>query len=283
MLLLQRPELDDFELTVSWLMKVAHDSGGIFLRARGITPERLPENRKAHRTFLQKCHYGFDLAQRQIGKLVVDYERKARALTSELKDLRRSRDKRAAEIEAFIEVLRNRQLVLRRILDSILYAILLPDTWVQRRLTSTEEIRGIDPDVILRTLTEAVERNRADRLRFNLVADLTTVIHYGDLFEVNKLMPSNRKWRLLELKDGRINELILEELERQEKGAVMEDVISSLEAVHGPAVGKQARRMVKQQQRLSELNDIVHKGSEPTPTLGNSLRSLGKIGRLRIR
>src|ERR1017187_9422621 len=147
---LQHPDLDDFEPVVRRLIYVAHESGGSFLRAEGLGPGDLSNHPKAVRIFLRKCHYGFDLAQRQIGKLVVDYERRVRELEAELKKLRRSRDARVEPVEDLAEVLRNRQLVLRRILDSILFTVLLPDASIQRRLTSNEEIRAIDPDVVAR-------------------------------------------------------------------------------------------------------------------------------------
>lgn len=265
---LQHPDLDDFEITVRRLVHLAHESGGTFLRAEGLGPEDLPHNPKARRIFLHKCHYGFDLAQRQIGKLAVEYERRVRALEAEVKALRRSRDERVDTVEYLVAVLENRQFVLRRILDSILFAVLLPDTSIQRRLTSNEEIRAIDPEVVAHTLEIAVERNKEDRARFNIVADLTTVIHYGDLLEIDKSRPRDRPWRLIELKEGKVNELIAAELSNQDNVST-EDAITALEAFHGKAVAKQARRMVRQQQRLSRLDDIVDKDIGIEPYVGD--------------
>ncbi len=262
---LQHPELDDFELTVRRLIYTAHETGGSFLRAEGLSPEDLPSHPKAHRIFIQKCHYGFDLAQRQLGRLVVEYERRIRLLEADLKEFRRARDPRVKAVEELIAVLQNRQLVLRRILDSILYTVLLPDTSIQRRLTSNEEIRGIDPDVTLRTLEVSVERNRSNRFRFNIVADLTTVILYGDLLEIDKKSTrKDRQWRLIELKDGKMNELIGAELWSQGSSST-EEAISALEAAHGKSAAKQARRMVRQQQRLTQLDEIIDtdRGTDP--------------------
>jgi hypothetical protein len=86
---LQHPELDDFELTVRRLIHTAHETGGNFLRAEGLGPEDLSSHPKAHHIFIQKCHYGFDLAQRRIGRLVVEYERRIRLLEADLKEFRR--------------------------------------------------------------------------------------------------------------------------------------------------------------------------------------------------
>jgi hypothetical protein len=276
---LQHPDLDDFEPVVRRFIHVAHETGGDYLRSEGLGIEDLPRHPKARRVFLQKCHYGFDLAQRQIGRLVVEYERRIRALEAKLKDLRRERDPQARTVKGLVGVLESRQLVLRRILDSMLYTILGSDTSVQRRLTSNEEIRGIDPDVVAHTLEIAAERNKADRSRFNIVADLTTVVHYGDLLEVDKSARKDRQWRLIELKEGKVNELIAAEL-LAKGSAPTESAIEAMQAAHGPAVAKQARRVVRQQQRLAQLDEIIDTDVGVEPSTGELIARFPEVIRL---
>jgi hypothetical protein len=269
---LDHPELDDFEPVLDRLARTAHSTGAQYMRENGLTLETVHQNQKTSRDFFRKCHYGFDLAQRQAAKLVVEYEVRLRELRKELKEARRAHDRRASDIEALICVIENRQLVLRRLVDSILWVILMPDTWVLRRLGHGTDIKNIDPEVLLHTVQVAVDRNREERMHFNVVSDLTTVIDIGDLVEVDQ--SHGRRWTILELKEGKINELIAEKIERHD-GTLTPDDVSHLFEEHGESVVRQAHRVVRQVRRLDQVTEIVttDKGIDPWHDLPISLSS----------
>jgi len=55
----------------------------------------------------------------------------------------------------------------------------------------------IDPEVLKHTVEVATERNREDRMRFSIVADLTTPVQIGDLVEIDR-SKEPRSWRVIE-------------------------------------------------------------------------------------
>jgi hypothetical protein len=158
------------------------------LEAEGLKLDSIAADPSTRRRFLQACHYGYDLAQRQIGRTVIEYELEIRTMNDQLSGARKSRDKEIARsLLHRIALLRRRQLVLRRFIDSILYGIIAGQTWVLRRVMIDEEIRAIDPRTLQRTLEIATERNREDRMTFSLVSDLSTVVQVGDLVHPRSL------------------------------------------------------------------------------------------------
>lgn len=80
----------------------------------------------AFRRFIRGCHYGFDVAQKGIGRLVCECELEVRRLTRELKAARRQRDKNSeGNILMEINALRYQELLIRRLADSILAHLVL--------------------------------------------------------------------------------------------------------------------------------------------------------------
>ena len=205
---LEHPQLEPFEPTLSRLMGITHTSGIWELEKKGFRLPEIKDRPAALRAFLRGCHYGYDLAQRQIAALVIEIENTIAERTQKLKELRRARNCEAKAVLSHIRILRNRQITLRRLVDSILYAIIRAQSWLLRRFTMDLRIRPIDPVVLERTIQVAVARNRENRLKFNLVSDLSTVVQIGDLVEVDLTARKDRKWAVIELKQGRVNELL---------------------------------------------------------------------------
>src|SRR5207245_7159407 len=144
-------------------------------------------------------HYGFDLAQRQVTRAVIDLEEKARSLSG-----RPRGDADAAKNRVqLLRVIRTRQRVLRRLIDSILWQILYPEERALRYFAVDDRLHPIDPPVLMRLADIAHQRNREDRLKFNVVCDLTTAVHIGDLVEVDRTNLTKASWRVVELKDGK--------------------------------------------------------------------------------
>jgi hypothetical protein len=125
-------------------------------------------------------------------------------------------------------------------------------------------MRPIDPVVLERTIRVAVDRNRENRLKFNLVSDLTTVLQIGDLIEIDATAQRDPKWTVIELKEGRTNELLAGMIGEKEATLEAED-FESMKKLVGDTAPKQAQRMLRQQRRMRELTRIVEtdRGIDP--------------------
>ena len=107
-----------------------------------------------------------------------------------------------------------------------------------------------------RTAQAAHELNAADRLKFHVICDLTTGVYIGDLVQVDRSTLTGRSWRVVELKEGRMNDLLASTIE--EKGgelspADLEEVRQSL----GDAAASQATRMLRQRARTEAFRSIL--------------------------
>jgi hypothetical protein len=264
-MVLEDESLPPFEPTLSRLYELALRNGFAALEKEGYGYADFMGNPSIRRKFLQACHYGYDLAQRQIAGLVIEMEKDAKRLTQEVKEHRRNRDQvNAKNIVNRIQVIRNRQLTLRRLVDSILFTIIEQQNWLFRRFTVDMQVHNIDPDVLGRTVQIAVDRNRDDRMKFSLVSDLSTVVQIGDLVEIDLTSEKERKWRVIELKEGQVNEKLAGLIDR-EKPENRIDLPEKLKSTLSDKAVKQARRMVKQGRRMDELKRIVEtdRGMDP--------------------
>lgn len=263
---LDHSNLEPFEPTISQLLAVGHTSGIWELEKKGFRLPDIEHNSSALRHFIRGCHYGFDLAQRKTAALVIKMEHEIAEAREQLKQLRRSRDIKVKVVLSRIEVLRNRQIVLRRLVDSILYTIIRAESWILRRLTVDLQIHPIDPVVLERTTQLAVERNRENRLRFSVVSDLTTVVQIGDLVEIDMMTPGSRKWAVIELKEGKVNELLSRMI--HEKGeALTDEDFELMRQLASDKAPKQAQRMIRQQTRMRELKRFVETDRGIVPAL----------------
>jgi hypothetical protein len=258
------PSLPPFEPILLHLHETAHTGGISALERIGKQLEDIQGDRSLLRVFVRGCHYGYDLAQKHIAERVIEMERETRELSNQLKAFRRERSPEARPTFRRIRVLRNRQIALRRIVDSILYAVIKGENWLLRRLNVDLTIHSIDPDVVDRTVKIAAERNRENRLKFSIVSDLTTVVQIGDLIEIDMTTEGRGSWRVVELKEGHVNELLAGLIEQgrfgqKREGRKPEDYSLGQKAI------KQAQRMVRQRSRVSELERIIEtdRGLDP--------------------
>lgn len=232
---------------------MAFTAGLQALASRGQTIEAIKSDRVALSRFLRGCHRGYDKAQQRIGVEVIALQDSIGSKEAELVRLREAKDPNRSKVQNQVIILRNRQLALRRIVDALLLVITNLDTWILRRFLLEDRIYDVDTKVLRRTLDIATRRNGQDRLRFSLVGDLSTVVQIGDLVEVS-FDSNDRRWKVIELKEGRVNE-ILSGLLGSEKAS--EGVDEVLVAKLGKDAVKQAQRMRRQKRRLVELERIV--------------------------
>src|SRR5260221_5160403 len=202
-MILDDPILPPFEPTLNQIFEIAMRNGFSDMEKRGYRFEDFEHNPSVRKVFIRACHYGYDLAQRKIAALVINMEKEIGSLGQTLREQRRHRDQKAKSTLNLIQTIRNRQIVLRKLIDSILFAMVKEENWLFRRFTIDMEIHNIDPVVLDRTVRTAVDLNRDDRLKFNLVSDLSTVVQIGDLIEIDVTDKGGGKWRVVELKEGK--------------------------------------------------------------------------------
>lgn len=255
---LDHPELEPFEPELKRLLNIAFRSGIESLHSVGLRLADIERDDSARRRFIRGCHIGYEKAQQRVGQLVIALEAEIRAADGELRCLRRERAPAAANLLAKVRVLEWRQLVLRRITDGILFSLVGFSPWILRRLILEPRIRRIDPQIMKRTLDKASALNAANRYKFALVSDLTTVVQVGDLVQIDFEVAASRRWRLLELKEGKLNELltgVLESLPEEEEHKT--EGIERLRERLGDRAVKQALRMMRQESRLTEVHRIA--------------------------
>src|SRR5437899_969879 len=163
--IVEHPALESFQPLLDHLVATAHTSGPQALSQAGLKLEDIKSNPSAHRRFLRGCHYGFDLAQGHVTRAVIELEEKARRI----KERPRGDAGEAKERIELLRAIQARQLVLRRLIDSILFTVLYPETRALRYFSVDDRLHQIDPPVLLRAAEIAHERNREDRLKFNVV------------------------------------------------------------------------------------------------------------------
>lgn len=247
-----------FEKTVRDLHRHVFHDGIDALKKEGIIRldsellTTIKTSSSAFRRFIRGCHYGFDLAQKGIGRAVCEREIRIRQLTSQLKSARRTRDKSVeSNILAQINVLKRQQVLLRRLADAILAHLVIEEPWMLRRMQTADEIQRIDPTVLERTIQIASDLNREDRSAFHLASDVTTAVQIGDLIRLS-FDEGPKKWEVIELKEGKVNEIIGEILDEQPTKQ-QSDAVSKVEEKMGEKAAAQMRRMLRQRSREQEI------------------------------
>jgi hypothetical protein len=261
---LDHPALSPFGGSLRSIVRMTFTGGLQALASLGVTMEAIKTDAKARSRFLRGCHRGYDMAQQEIGSTVIEIHRQIADHELELRQHRQNRDQKWIAIEERILVLRNRQIVLRRVADAILSVITRLDTWVLRRLVLDDQIREIDPVVLHKTLDIAKRRNAENRLRFSLIADLTTVAQVGDLIEVS-FDSRDPRWKIIELKEGKVNDLLSVLLKENRSPTEEQDLYDEIAAVVGEHTAKQAKRMMRQIKRLEQVEELIttDKGTDP--------------------
>ena len=265
------PSLEPFGPVIRSVVRIAFTGGLQALASAGRTMDAIRVDPRARNRFLRGCHRGYDKAQERIGALVLQIHDDVDATEAQAAGFRRDKDLRSTEVETRAVVLRNRQLALRRVADALLCAITQLETWILKRLILDHRIRDIDPSVVRRMLALARRRNGQTRARFSLVADLTTTVQIGDLVEIS-FDRSKPRWRVIEVKEGRVNELLSEALaQNASSGLADASVYDKIEDALGKGAARQARRMRLQITRLAEVEKIITTDTGLDPALNEPL------------
>jgi hypothetical protein len=203
------------------------------------------------RRFMAACHRAFERAQDQI---VVLLEK----LAGEADDDERERS----------------ELIVRKIADCIAVQMLQYQTHIMRRFCIHERAPGLDMKAIRAALPEANRLNAESRQTFALLADLTTFIHVADILRLDGR--DRGRLSLIELKSGKVNEVLLSALERYRPEPESVKRIASDPAIQ-EGHKKQAVRMLNQKIRVHRAEEFFKKDEGIDPGLGVPIRLSGPI------
>jgi len=248
-MLLEHPGLDPFEPELRRIAELAFTGGLKALAEQGLSPGDLERDASAHQIFIRGCHAGFDRAQADIVKLIVSLEEHLRAV-------QKGRPANRNEQLAILRVLKARQLTLRRLVDAILFQVLYPEHRAVRYFPTQDRMQPIDPRVLQKTAETAARLNGEDPMTFHLLADLTSVAQVGDLVCVDRSDPTSIGVAVIELKEGRVNELLFERM-RDKPGPLSEEDLAEIARTINPDAAKQARRMERQKERALNFAAIL--------------------------
>ena len=204
----EHPDLEPFEPTLRRLLETAFDPPLLVPKSAALAARWAPYDRR--RRLIAGTLAAYGNVQRGVAAEVISLENEARALTAELKAARRVRDALVTNMQHKIEIIRRRQLIVRRILDATIYVACGQYVWYVRRLALRDDVRPIDPQGLGHIVGVTERLNEHDPRSVYLAADLSTSVQIGDLVRVS--VDSRLRWRIriLEVKEGEANRIISE-------------------------------------------------------------------------
>lgn len=259
---LEHPDLTPFEPTLRRLIERAFSPPLLYPGSALLVLRWAPDNQP--RRFVAECLAAYRILQRDVAGEAIALEHHATRLTSQLKDARRARDKlQTARFDAAVRIARRRQLILRRMLDAVVYLVCDQYVWFVRRLALRDDVAPIDLSTLARAVEEATRRGEREPDTLHLAADLTTSVQIGDLLEA--FVDSELRWhvRVVEIKDGRINRILEERL--GDHDMVSHETLLTIRSELGAKAADQAARMLRQRRRLRGLSDLrrTRRGLDP--------------------
>ena len=272
MLILDHQSLEPFEPLIGNLFDYAFGDALRGLALTGVKPGE-EWHTEAALMFRAACLPSFKRAQDAIGARVLGLEERIKSLEKEEAKARSEREPSIAnDLKNLRHVLENRQLVLRRLVDGMLWVLIWPQRWLLRRLRLEGGIRRVNASAI-EPLLEAVARahSKPDET-FLLICDLTTVAQLGDVIIAQWLPIRNAiKIVVAELKVGSTNILLrkrLHDSDLPDSNAAISKISEEL----GFKAARQATRMARQERRLKDFERVIATNEGTHPISGQQFR-----------
>lgn len=272
MLKLDHESLEPFEPLIAGLFDCALGDALRGLASAGLKPGD-EWHTEAAPMFRAACLPGFKKAQNGVGSRIVGLEEQIASLRKDEAKARGERKISVADgLEKLRHVLENRQLVLRRLMDAMLWVLIWPRRWLLRRLRLEGHIRRVNVGTI-KPLLEAVDRkhSKPDET-FLLICDLTTVAQLGDVI-IAQWNPDRNAMKIVvaELKVGATN-ILLRKLLRDSDLPDLNATISKISQDLGSKAAQQAARMAKQERRLKDFERVIATDEGTHPVSGQPFR-----------
>lgn len=230
-----------------------------------IPKSSLPDSWSAdlRKTFLIKCHEGFKIAQELIIKEILEYQKLLREETSNLKEVRRQRDKaKEKKLLGQISIIEHRIKAFSHIADGIAWQLINGEIHIARRLYTKETSKYLDSSNIEHAIRVANEINTKGE-DFALLSDITNFVQIGDL-----LIRHDLKVGIMELKEGKVNDLIADFFDKLEKkDADMAEFMHTLDK----KTLEQMQRVLKQKEKAARAIDLINNDEGPDPKTGSKI------------
>lgn len=232
--------------------------------AIGVEPfEKGPPNfweRETVALFITKANEGFKIAQKLLIEEIKYYQSFVRQYTLQLKEARRLRNKaNEGEVAFKIKIVEQRLHTLSHIANGIAWQLINGQIHIARRLNIEEETsKFLDSSNIEHAIRVAdkINENPND---FALISDLTSFVQIGDLLVLHR---SNIA--IMELKEGKVNDLISELFQSLEKKGENPDD-EALKEKFDDNTFKQIKRVQRQKERAKQAIEVINtdKGIDP--------------------
>lgn len=228
---------------------------------------------EANKIFKAACIQDINEAQIKIGKHVIELEIKIKGIKKSEIEYRRKKDfQKLHELKTLIDILRDRQLILRRLIDSMIWLLYWPEKWILRRLRNEGGIRAVDVESINSLLDYFEKEKSDDENSISIICDLSTISQLGDII-IYRWDPNKNSEKIVigELKVGKTNVSIYNKL-HDPKYSNHADAILNISKEMGEHAKKQAERILKQEQKLENFNSVVSLGVGVEPISGQPYR-----------
>jgi hypothetical protein len=201
-----------------------------------------------YKRFICGCHRGYDRAQNTIFRLLCEINK-----ATDLSDNEKS----------------YQMLLLRKIIDSIVFTILRQELHVLKRLMLHSSPPSINFEDIARVLYIVNQMNEESRMTFAIVADLSTCVHLCDIVRIDHR--DQAKVELIEVKSGKCNAILSAFLDQFE---VKIETLSTLKQCRTipKRMQKQAERMMRQRVRLAQAIQVIENDEGIDPLLQVPIR-----------
>ena len=266
--IIEHKSLPPFEPQLKAILEFGFDGGIRALETAGYKLGDDLVNDIAREHFNNGLFSSFGQTQSIIGSLFIELETARRELLEKVKQLRLDRSPAHQETVELLEAIANRQIILRRLMDGIVW-VLLPKVWIANHFAVKRDVTQPDPEELKRLLAIASKQNGESKREINLVSDLTTFVQIGDILRI-RWDENGTYLRLQEIKTGKINEMLCDIIEST-GGILSEPTLTEIESKMGKHAGKQALRMVKQQEKLQRFASTVQNNSRPPEVPKNEL------------
>lgn len=205
--------------------------------------------------FQNKCHEGFKLAQNEIVSSLITIEKDTKKLNTELKKLKKG--KRLTELRQqknYTQLVKNiQQLIFQKAVFEELANVI---AWTILGMERTMVKALMQPDMHhksllegnISSLIEAAQYYNKNTNKFALITDITSCIGMGDLIIIDT---KANKWYLAELKEGKVNDIILKTLKEGDLDISQKHLLSLHNKRSALGFLKQFKRVINQHHKSS--------------------------------
>ncbi|MBS1648053.1 MAG: hypothetical protein JST67_12000 [Bacteroidetes bacterium] len=216
-------------------------------------------------TFLLKCHEGFKSAQDLIVEEILEYQKLLREFTTDLKESRRQRDKnKEKDLLNKIAISEHRVKTFSHIADGIAWQLISGQIHIARRLYIREPAKYLDSSNIKHAISVANQINQKPE-NFALLSDITNFVQIGDL-----LIRHDKKVGIMELKEGKVNDLIAKFFDDLEKEENKSDLTEFMQKLDKKTI-EQMQRVLRQKERAIRAIDVINKDKGLDPKTGKNI------------